>query len=64
MRAGVDKNGEAIFVGRAFHEGDIVPAKILQSHGGAYVPWGGQEHKKDYYEVSGEQPTQRGWLLV
>ncbi|KAJ1520788.1 hypothetical protein ONE63_003882 [Megalurothrips usitatus] len=51
VRAGVDKSGEPLFVGRAFHEGDVVPAKVVPSHGGAYVPWGGKEHKKDYYEV-------------
>lgn len=51
LSAGVDKGGETLYVGRAFHEGDVVPAKVVPSHGGAYVPWGGAEHKKDYYEV-------------
>jgi hypothetical protein len=49
---GTDKNGETIYIGRAFHERDSLPAKVLQSHQGAYVAWGGKEHKKDYYEVS------------
>lgn len=61
VRAGVDKSGEPLFVGRAFHEGDVVPAKVVPSHGGAYVPWGGKEHKKDYYEVLCAPHHRLGW---
>lgn len=38
-------------MGRAFHEGDQLPAKVVPSHGVAYVPYGGQEHPKNQYEV-------------
>ncbi|XP_049946038.1 natterin-3-like isoform X1 [Schistocerca serialis cubense] len=51
VRAGHDKDGGPIFVGRAFHEGDMLPAKVVPNKGGAYVAWGGGEHSKEEYEV-------------
>lgn len=49
--AGHDTDQSPIYVGRAFHEGDQLPAKVLPSHGVAYVSYGGQEHAKNQYEV-------------
>lgn len=49
--AGYDADQSPIYVGRAFHEGDHLPAKIVPSHRVAYVPHGGQEHAKHQYEV-------------
>ncbi|KAK7793959.1 hypothetical protein R5R35_005821 [Gryllus longicercus] len=51
VRAGRDRDGDPIFVGRAWHEGDLLPAKVVPNKGGAYVCWGGTEHHKDQYEV-------------
>lgn len=51
VRAGVDSDGSPIFAGRAFHEGDMIPAKVLPSKNAAYVSWGGEEHAKDDFEV-------------
>jgi len=47
--AGYD--GGPIFVCRAWHEGELIPGKLVPTHGVAYVSFGGQEHKKDAYEV-------------
>ncbi|XP_063216418.1 uncharacterized protein LOC134527556 [Bacillus rossius redtenbacheri] len=49
--AGKDQDGGDIFVGRAFHEGDMIPGKVVPGHGGMFVAWGGQEHSKFDYEV-------------
>ncbi|XP_068992532.1 uncharacterized protein [Neodiprion pinetum] len=51
IRGGRDKDGSEIYVGRAFHEGDMIPAKVIPDKGIAYVCWNGQEHPKDEYEV-------------
>ncbi|XP_067634095.1 uncharacterized protein [Eurosta solidaginis] len=51
IHAGVDADGDAIFVGRAYHEGDILPAKVIPSKRCAYVPWGGREIVKHDYEL-------------
>lgn len=51
VKVGVDKDGSPIYAGRAFHEGDLLPAKVSPSHGGAFVAWGGGEHSKFEYEV-------------
>jgi hypothetical protein len=50
VEGGTD-GGETIFVARARHEGDLIPAKLKPSHGVAYVAYGGGEHGKSDYEV-------------
>ena len=49
--AGHDKNGGSLYIGRAYYESDILPAKIVPNHGAAYVAYGGQEHHVSHYEV-------------
>ena len=49
--AGHDKDGGSLYIGRAFYESDIVPAKIVPNHGAAYVAHGGEEHLVSHYEV-------------
>ncbi|XP_076314669.1 natterin-4-like [Tachypleus tridentatus] len=48
---GGEDSGEPIYVGRANHEGDVVPGKLHPSHGCVYVPWGGEEHSHTDYQV-------------
>lgn len=49
--AGNDADGTPIYVGRAFHEGDQIPAKVLPSKQVAYIAYNGQEIAKQQYEV-------------
>ncbi|XP_055600612.1 uncharacterized protein LOC129749614 isoform X1 [Uranotaenia lowii] len=42
---------EPIYIGRAQHEGAIIPGKVVASHGVCYVAWGGAENPKAEYEV-------------
>jgi len=49
--AGHDQDGSPIYVGRAWHGGDQVPAKVLPSKHACYIPHGGQEILKDSFEV-------------
>lgn len=51
VKGGYDN--EDLYVGRARHEGDLIPGKIVPSHGVCYISWGGQEHGKNEYEVWG-----------
>ncbi|XP_052895734.1 natterin-4-like [Anopheles moucheti] len=51
VQAGVDSDGEMIFVGRATHKGDMLPAKVIPSNNAAYVCYGGKEILKDNFEV-------------
>nr|ADV17352.1 farnesoic acid methyltransferase [Schistocerca gregaria]AEV89769.1 farnesoic acid O-methyltransferase [Schistocerca gregaria] len=44
-------DNEQLYVGRARHEGALIPGKVHPSHGVCYVAWGGQEHGKEEYEV-------------
>jgi len=48
---GHDSDGAPMYVGRSFHEGDQLPAKVIPSKNAAYVAWGGQEHQKSHYEI-------------
>lgn len=45
------EDGEVQFIGRAQHEGALIPGKVVQSHGVCYVAWGGAEHGKPDYQV-------------
>lgn len=51
VQGGFDSDGTTIYVGRAFHEGDWIPAKVIPEKNIAYVAYGGQEHPKYEYEV-------------
>ncbi|XP_024943927.1 uncharacterized protein LOC107270855 [Cephus cinctus] len=51
VRGGRDQDGSPIFVGRAFHEGDMIPAKVIPDKCVAYVAYNGEEHAKDDYEI-------------
>ena len=49
---GYDLNGETIYVGRTLHSsGDVIPGKVVPSHGVCYVSWGGNEHPARAYQV-------------
>lgn len=45
-------DGETLFVGRAHHEGALIPGKVKPGHSVCYIPWGGGEHGKADYQVS------------
>ncbi|XP_023245255.1 uncharacterized protein LOC106637623 isoform X2 [Copidosoma floridanum] len=49
MVAGED--GEPLYVGRAHHEGALLPGKVKPTHAVCYVPFDGQEIPKQEYEI-------------
>ncbi|KAF5302479.1 hypothetical protein FQR65_LT08569 [Abscondita terminalis] len=55
VHGGVDKDGSQIYVGRAYHEGDWIPAKVIPERHIAYVAYGGGEHSKNSFQVLCEQ---------
>lgn len=50
LEGGSDIDG-VLYVGRANHEGALIPGKVNPQHGVCYVAWGGEEHGKSDYEV-------------
>lgn len=48
---GRDCDGSSIYVGRSFHNGDMIPAKVIPDKNAVYVCHGGEEHSKHEYEV-------------
>lgn len=50
--AGRDRDGALLYAGRAFHEGDIIPAKVAPHLGSAFVAYGGEESAKHDFEVN------------
>lgn len=48
---GFDTNGSVIYVGRCFHKGQHLPAKVLFNQRKAFVSWAGVEHVYDYCEL-------------
>lgn len=51
IHAGHDSDGDPIYVGRAYHNGDMLPAKVIPNKKQAYVAWGGEEHNKHDVEI-------------
>lgn len=49
--AGKDCDGSTLYAGRAFHDGDLLPAKVSPNHSAALVAHAGTEHIKHEYEV-------------
>lgn len=48
---GHDSDGAQIYVGRASHEGDLIPCKVIPSKQIAYVSQNGSEISKHNFEV-------------
>lgn len=51
LHGGIDMDGSEIFVGRAFHEGDWLPAKVIPSKQVSYICYNGEEHAKHQFQV-------------
>lgn len=51
LEGGRDADGDTIYVGRVFKDGDLMPAKVIPNKGGAYVCWGSEEHKVENFQV-------------
>ncbi|XP_046967316.1 uncharacterized protein LOC124535232 [Vanessa cardui] len=51
LRVGTDVDGDEIYAGRAHHEGDILPAKVIPSKNACYIAYNGEEIPKDQFEV-------------
>lgn len=50
--AGTDSDGTQIFVGRAYHGGEQMAAKVIPSKRACYVAYNGSEVLVQEYEVS------------
>ncbi|CAG0886305.1 unnamed protein product [Darwinula stevensoni] len=51
LQGGRTARGEALFIGRCKHAGDLVCGKVHPSHGVCYIPYAGGEHGSQNYEV-------------
>lgn len=51
VRAGRDADGSTIYAGRAFHEGDMIPAKVCPEKRVAFISYNGEEIPKTEYEI-------------
>lgn len=51
VEGGKDISGEPLYVGRAYHEGALLPGKVKPGDSVCYVAWGGDEHGKTDFQV-------------
>ncbi|XP_033176390.1 uncharacterized protein LOC100741859 isoform X1 [Bombus impatiens] len=51
VEGGKDIGGEPLYVGRAYHEGALLPGKVKPGDSVCYVAWGGDEHGKTDFQV-------------
>ncbi|XP_014480079.1 PREDICTED: natterin-3-like isoform X2 [Dinoponera quadriceps] len=60
ISVGRDLDGANLVVGRAMHQGDMLPAKVKPEHGVAYVSHGGSEYTKHNFEIL--MPAHFNWI--
>lgn len=51
IMAGIDIDGTGIYIGKAAHEGDLLPAKVIPEREVAYVSYGGEEVAVNEFDV-------------
>lgn len=51
LKGGFSETGEILYVGRAEHEGRMIPGKVAPSHQVCYVPYDGNEIAYSKYEI-------------
>ena len=52
IQGGQTSNGEPLYIGRVWHNGEPCCGKIQPSHGTLYIPYGGKEYTyKQGYEI-------------
>ncbi|KAG0443095.1 hypothetical protein HPB47_015296 [Ixodes persulcatus] len=51
VQGGSSATGESLYIGRTYHEGTLTIGKIHPSHRCLYIPYGGEEHCYQEYEV-------------
>uniref|UniRef100_A0A2A4JSX9 Uncharacterized protein n=1 Tax=Heliothis virescens TaxID=7102 RepID=A0A2A4JSX9_HELVI len=61
LHVGTDKDGDAIFAGRARHECDVLPANVIPNKNVCYVSWCGESILKEEFEVL--VPATFSWQL-
>ncbi|XP_019868196.1 uncharacterized protein LOC109597016 [Aethina tumida] len=55
LDGGVDIDGHQIYVGRAYHNGEWIPGKVIPGRNIAYIASEGKEYRKDRFQVLCEQ---------
>ena len=50
--AGMDSDGGNVYVGRAKHDGLLLPGKVVSTHRLCYVACGDQEHGEENFQAS------------
>ncbi|KAG5875133.1 hypothetical protein JTB14_015459 [Gonioctena quinquepunctata] len=51
VRGGMDADGSQIYVGKGYHNGDWIPAKVIPIRSVAYLAYNGKEHPKEIVQV-------------
>lgn len=59
---GGEDGGETVFVGRAVHDDDVIPGKVLPSHSCCYVSYAGAEHTHREYQVLITDGAPMAWV--
>lgn len=63
MAGGFDVSGETVYVGRALVGSDLIPGKIVPSHGVCYVAYGGRENgAREYQALVARSGTELVWV--
>ena len=61
---GKSSEGEPLYIGRTYHEGGLIPGKIVPSHGALLIPIGGLEVSCLDYECLAMPASSFEWVAV
>ncbi|KAH7948612.1 hypothetical protein HPB51_028462 [Rhipicephalus microplus] len=59
---GGEDSGETIYIGRAVHNGEVIPGKVVPSHSCCYVAYEGAEHSHRDYQTLISDGTPLSWV--
>ncbi|KAM7283691.1 natterin-3 [Ixodes scapularis] len=59
---GGEDSGETIYIGRAVHNGSVIPGKVVPSHRCCYVSADGAEHSHHEYQALVTESSQFDWI--
>ncbi|XP_077502237.1 natterin-4-like [Amblyomma americanum] len=59
---GGNAKGEDLYVGRAWHNGGLLPGKVVRSLQCCYVPCNNSEHKYQHYEILVNDGAELKWI--
>ncbi|KAG5899610.1 hypothetical protein JTB14_037272 [Gonioctena quinquepunctata] len=64
VRGGMDADGSQIYVGKRYHNGDWIPAKVIPIRSVAYLAYNRKEHANEIVQASISSGMEESLLIL